>query len=268
MAGRWPHFPARARERRAALRAALDIALPPLCAVCREPVEGEGSVRPAGRSSPSSRRPYCERLGIPFVYDPGPGILSMEAIADPPAYHRARAAVRYRRISRGAGACPQIWRPARPRADDGPLDGASRPRALGRGRRARAGAAALAAAVGAALQPVGHARRAVSKASGVPVAASALKRVKATAQQVGLSRTERAANIQGAFRVPRDGKAEVVGRRLDSGRRRADVRGDGRRLRPGAAAGRCRGTWTCWCSPGLPRQAEHPYKELINLGKS
>ena len=48
----------------------------------------------------------------------------------------------------------------------------------------------------------------------VPIAAGALKHVKFTAQQVGLSRTQRAANIQGAFRVPPDGKAEVAGRRL------------------------------------------------------
>ena len=41
---------------------------------------------------------------------------------------------------------------------------------------------------------------AVSKASGMPIAARTLKRVKFTAQQVGLSRTQRAANIQGAFR--------------------------------------------------------------------
>jgi hypothetical protein len=34
--------------------------------------------------------PYCPKLGIPFVYDPGPDMLSMEAIADPPAYARAR----------------------------------------------------------------------------------------------------------------------------------------------------------------------------------
>ena len=53
---------------------------------------------------------------------------------------------------------------------------------------------------------------AVAKASGVPIAARALKRVKSTAQQVGLSRTQRAANIQGAFRVPADGRTEVVGR--------------------------------------------------------
>jgi predicted amidophosphoribosyltransferase len=34
------------------------------------------------------------------VYDPEPGILSMEAIADSPACHRARAAVRFDEISR------------------------------------------------------------------------------------------------------------------------------------------------------------------------
>jgi len=55
---------------------------------------------------------------------------------------------------------------------------------------------------------------AVSAASGVPIAAGALKRVKPTTQQVGLSRTERAANVQGAFRVPPEGKPAVVGRRL------------------------------------------------------
>jgi ComF family protein len=55
---------------------------------------------------------------------------------------------------------------------------------------------------------------AISAASGVPIAANALKRVKFTAQQVGLSRSERATNVQGAFRVPPEGKAEVAGRRL------------------------------------------------------
>src|ERR1700727_811223 len=44
--------------------------------------------------------PYCPRLGIPFVYDPGPELLSMEAIANPPAYQRARATVRYDDVAR------------------------------------------------------------------------------------------------------------------------------------------------------------------------
>jgi predicted amidophosphoribosyltransferase len=55
---------------------------------------------------------------------------------------------------------------------------------------------------------------AISAESKVPVASGALKRVKATAQQVGQTRSERAANVQGAFRVPEEGKAAVAGRRL------------------------------------------------------
>jgi ComF family protein len=54
----------------------------------------------------------------------------------------------------------------------------------------------------------------IAKESGVPVVHDALRRVRATVQQVGLSRTERAANIQGAFRVAAGGKAAISGRRL------------------------------------------------------
>jgi predicted amidophosphoribosyltransferase len=53
----------------------------------------------------------------------------------------------------------------------------------------------------------------VSAESGVPVATAALKRIKPTAQQVGLSRSEHAANVQGAFRVRVEAKALVAGRR-------------------------------------------------------
>ena len=54
----------------------------------------------------------------------------------------------------------------------------------------------------------------ISKAAGVPVLHDTLKRVRATPQQVGLSKTERADNVQGAFKVPPGQKAEVAGRRL------------------------------------------------------
>ena len=46
------------------------------------------------------------------------------------------------------------------------------------------------------------------------MAHGALKRVKATPQQVGLGKAERAQNVQGAFRVPAEGRAEVAGRKL------------------------------------------------------
>ena len=83
-----------------AARLALDIALPTLCVACREPVAGEGVCAKCWAGLSFIAPPYCPRLGIPFVYDPGPGLLSMEAIADPPAYGRARAAVRYDEVAR------------------------------------------------------------------------------------------------------------------------------------------------------------------------
>jgi ComF family protein len=52
------------------------------------------------------------------------------------------------------------------------------------------------------------------RTDGLRVSHRALKRVKATAQQVGLARSERALNVQGAFRVPAAAKAEVAGRRV------------------------------------------------------
>jgi ComF family protein len=56
--------------------------------------------------------------------------------------------------------------------------------------------------------------RAISATSGVPLLIDTLKRRKATPQQVGLSRSERAANVQGAFRVPAVQRVNVIGRRL------------------------------------------------------
>src|SRR2546429_974479 len=83
-----------------AARLALDIALPTLCVACREPVDGEGVCAACWAKLSFIAPPLCPRLGIPFVYDPGPELLSMEAIASPPAYQRARAAVRYDDVAR------------------------------------------------------------------------------------------------------------------------------------------------------------------------
>src|SRR5258708_2242410 len=74
-------------------RFALDIGLRTLCAACREPVDGEGVCAECWARLSFIAPPFCPKLGIPFVYDPGPGLLPMEAISDPPAYQRARAAV-------------------------------------------------------------------------------------------------------------------------------------------------------------------------------
>jgi predicted amidophosphoribosyltransferase len=85
---------------RACLGLALGVALPQLCAACREPVGSEGLCAPCWSKLSFIAPPCCARLGIPFAFDPGPGALSMEAIADPPVYNRARAAVRFDDIAR------------------------------------------------------------------------------------------------------------------------------------------------------------------------
>jgi ComF family protein len=56
--------------------------------------------------------------------------------------------------------------------------------------------------------------RAIERQSGVKVRGELLARVRATEQQVGLSRPQRASNVQGAFRVSADRQSEVQGRRV------------------------------------------------------
>lgn len=199
----------------AALRFAADTALPPLCASCREPLgDGAGLCAACWSKLAFIEPPYCPRLGIPFTYDPGPGLLSMEAIANPPAYDRARAAVRYDDIARELVHRLKYG----DRLDLAPT--------MGRWMT-RAGREML--AEGDALVPVPlHWRRlwarrfnqsaalagVISKSSGLPVLHETLRRVRATPQQVGLDKSQRALNVQSAFKVALERRADVAGRRL------------------------------------------------------
>src|ERR1700755_2748622 len=185
-------------------RLALDIALPTLCVPCREPVDGDGVCADCWAKLSFIAPPYCPRLGIPFVYDPGPDMLSMEAIANPPAYARARAAVRYDDVARTLVHALKY----QDRTDLAP--------AMGRWM-ARAGQELLDKA--AVLVPVplhgrrgwsrrynqsGALARVIARQSNVELATEALKRIRATEQQIGLSRPQRASNVQGAFKVATD----------------------------------------------------------------
>ncbi len=195
-------------------RLALDIALPTLCVACREPVDGEGVCAECWAKLSFIAPPYCPRLGIPFVYDPGPDLLSMEAIANPPAYARARAAVRYDDVARTLVHALKY----QDRTDLAP--------AMGRWM-ARAGRELLGEAD--VLVPVplhwrrgwsrrynqsGALARVIERQTGVKLASEALRRVRPTQQQIGLSRAQRASNVQGAFKVAAERAAEIQGRRV------------------------------------------------------
>jgi ComF family protein len=195
-------------------RLALDIALPTLCVACREPVSGEGVCADCWAKLSFIAPPYCPRLGIPFVYDPGPELLSMEAIANPPAYARARAAVRYDDVARTLVHALKY----QDRTDLAPAMGRWMARA---GRELLEGADALVPVPlhwrrgwSRRYNQSGALARVIERQTGVKLASEALRRVRPTQQQIGLSRSERASNVQGAFKVVSDRKADIAGRRL------------------------------------------------------
>jgi ComF family protein len=194
--------------------AALDALYPPTCLACRAATGAHGALCPRCWSAMRFiERPFCERLGTPFEQDLGEGLLSPQAIADPPAFARARAVARF---------------------EDGPArklahrlkysDRSELARPIARWM-ARAGADILADADLIAPVPLHPMRlwrrrfnqaallaREVARETGKPCDVGALLRIKATRSQVGLSRTQRAENVQGAFRVAEG--AEVRGRKV------------------------------------------------------
>ena len=200
---------------RALLQHAADLVFPPCCLACRKAVAGPDALCAACWAAVRFiERPYCERLGTPFEADlESPGLLSPDAIAHPPVFSRARAVARF---------------------DDGPsrqlvhrLKYGDRLELAGTmgAWMARAGEEILGEADVLVPVPLHRRRlaarrfnqsvllaRAVSRRCGVPMVPDALVRDKATASQVGLSRTQRQLNLQGAFAVPAECRGAVDGR--------------------------------------------------------
>ena len=192
-----------------------DLIAPPLCLACGDPVTAPHTL--CGRCWSKLtliERPYCERLGIPFGHDPGPGALSLAAIAEPPPFDRARAVAVYDEIAK------KLVHDLKYR-DRGQLAVAMA------GWMARAGAEVLAEADLIVPIPLHRFRlwrrrynqaallaHQIGKLSGVAVATDTLLRIKRTRQQVGLSARERADNVRGAFRVPADKAIAIAGRNI------------------------------------------------------
>ncbi|MEA1834521.1 ComF family protein [Methylobacterium durans] len=201
---------------RSLLRHALGLVYPPTCAACGAATADPGALCPTCWTGLRLiEAPYCPRYGTPFALDLGIGpLLSPRAIAEPPVFGRGRAVALYDGTAREIVhrlkyedrldlAVPMArMMAARGRELLAEADCVV-PVPLHRWRlfRRRFNQAALLA-------------RPIARSSGLPFEPGALKRVRATRSQVGLSRAGRAANLQGAFRVPEAGRPRLQGRRV------------------------------------------------------
>ena len=90
-----------ARRLRGLAGAALDLVYPPACAGCGVLLGSKASLCPHCWSTLAFiERPFCDVLGTPFSHDLGPGILSADAIANPPPFNRLRSVALYDDLAR------------------------------------------------------------------------------------------------------------------------------------------------------------------------
>jgi len=191
------------------------VLFPPACLGCRDIVGQPGTL--CARCWPQMRfleRPWCEVMGTPFSHEMGAGFLSAEAIANPPPFARARAAVAYSGVARRMVGDLKF----RDRTD----------LASWMARwMVRAGAELLAETDLLVPVPLHRGRylrrrfnqsaelaRAIARLKHLPFEPDAVRRVKATRRQVGLKANQRQENVRGAFRVPDEREILVRGRRV------------------------------------------------------
>jgi ComF family protein len=160
------------------------------------------------------RPPICDRLGLPLPFATGDVSLSAAAMAHPPVFDRARAAAQYSGLMRRL-----IHDLKFHDRDDLTV-------LLGSWLTETGGALLRDADI---LVPVPLSRSRllrrrfnqaarlsgeIQRRTGVPMDPYSLVRVRSTASQVGLSRTEREENVRGAFAVREDRRDRIDGRRV------------------------------------------------------
>lgn len=198
--------------RRIGVRGA-QLLFPAVCLGCRGIVASPGTFcASCWRGIHFLDPPWCAVSGVPFPHDLGAEAVLPEVIARPPAYDRARAAVAYDGVARqvvqalkyhdrtDVGPWMAAWmvRAGRDLFDEGAV---VVPVPLHRSRLLRR-----------RFNQAAELARAVSSQTGLAFAPQAVKRVKATPQQVGLKAAEREANVRTAFDVPAAGVPLIAGR--------------------------------------------------------
>ena len=206
----WPATQTFWNSRRAG-RMMADFLLPPQCLSCRERVmEPAALCARCWRDLSFLTEPCCDRRGLPFAFDPGEGIVSAAALANPPVWDRARAAVRFEEGSRRLVHELKY----RDRHEVAAL--------MGR-LMAVAGRSLMAEATFVVPVPLYRWRlwrRRYNQSAllarrlcrgGLPFRPDLLERIRPTAAQVGLGYRQRQANVRGAFKVPKRLRDETAG---------------------------------------------------------
>jgi ComF family protein len=196
-------------------RAALAVLFPAGCLVCNIRLQQDAALCPACWSRLHLvERPYCDVLGTPFASAESDGTVSPAAIASPPAFAHARSAVLFDDVARQLVhglkyrdradlALPMArWMM---RASDGFLERADAvvPVPLHRWRL-----------LARRYNQSAELARVVARLSERPFLAGALVRRKRTRRQVGLGERARQENVRGAFIVPQQARAEILGKRI------------------------------------------------------
>lgn len=203
------------RRLRSLAGAALDLVYPPACAGCGVLNGSKASLCPTCWSRLAFiERPYCEVLGTPFSHDLGPGILSADAIANPPPFDRLRSVALYDDLARVLVHALKY----RDRTDLAPMMAAW---------MLRAGDGAVEAAdlivpvplhrfrlVWRKFNQAAELSRALAAAAGTPVLFDAIRRTKRTRRQIGLGPRAREENVRGAFSITPEGRERLFGRRV------------------------------------------------------
>ena len=199
-----------------AAAAVADFVVPPLCLACHAPLASHDALCPRCWGEINFiRPPLCDRLGLPMPYDTGDTMVSALAAADPPDYDRARAVARFDGVMRTLVHDLKFH------------DRHDARRLFGRWL-AEAGAELLSDADLLVPVPLSRGRLLsrrfnqaailayeVARRTGIPVEPLALRRIRRTPPQVGLTRPQRRQNVSGAFAVepallPRIAAAKVV----------------------------------------------------------
>ncbi|WP_127144119.1 ComF family protein [Pelagibacterium montanilacus] len=196
-------------------RSLLDFAFPPVCTACGEAIGGPDALCPeCWRQLEPITAPLCPILGLPFAADMGAGATSPQAIANPPPFDRARAAVAYNDIARAIV--------ARMKYSD-------RPEIARLCGRLMAGAGHELVGPDALLVPVPLHRgrqflrrynqsselaHVIAGLANVALDTDLVWRRRNTARQVGLSARQRQTNVQGAFAVRPERAQRHRGRRI------------------------------------------------------